>query len=55
MSYTKSGWYWCVHHNILLEWCYNYDERVEAIKTTKPENEVPTRLREFRRVICVRR
>ena len=36
------------HHDNLLEYCYNYDERVNAIKTTKPENEQEIRLRLFR-------
>jgi len=36
------------HHNILVEYCYDYDERVEAIKRDKPENEQKTRLRLFK-------
>ena len=36
------------HHNILIEHCYDYDERVNAIITTKPNNEVDTRLRLFK-------
>ena len=39
------GFYWHVHHNILLKWCYDYDKRVNAIKTTKPANEIEIRLR----------
>lgn len=35
------------HHNILIEYCYDYDARVKAIKTTKPKNEQETRLRLF--------
>ena len=38
------GFYWHVHHDKLIEWCYNYQERVEAIKE-KPKNEIETRLR----------
>ena len=41
----KKGFYWHVHHNILLEWCYGYDERVTVIKQTKPVNEQETRLK----------
>ena len=42
---NKKGLYWHVHHNILVEWCYDYKERVEAIKGYKPQNEIETRLR----------
>ena len=46
MSKKKvSGFYWHVHHDILVEWCYDYDGRVSAIKETKPDNEIETRLR----------
>ena len=40
-----SGWYWHVHHEILYEWCYDYDERVGYIKAEKPPEEVEIRLR----------
>ena len=36
------------HHDILVEWCYDYDERVRAIKQTKPKNEIKTRLKLFK-------
>uniref|UniRef100_A0A6M3LBC2 Uncharacterized protein n=1 Tax=viral metagenome TaxID=1070528 RepID=A0A6M3LBC2_9ZZZZ len=36
------------HHNILVEYCYDYDERVNAIKDTKPKNEQEIRLRLFK-------
>ena len=36
------------HHDILLEYCYDYDERVNAIKRSKPENEQEIRLRLFK-------
>jgi uncharacterized coiled-coil DUF342 family protein len=39
------GFYWHIHHDKLCEWCYDYDERVNYIKTEKPENEIQTRLR----------
>lgn len=35
------------HHDILAEYCYDYDVRVEEIKN-KPKHEVKTRLRLFR-------
>ena len=44
------GFYWHCHHDILLEWCYDYDERVKFIKESKPENEVESRLRLFKKV-----
>ena len=36
------------HHDTLLEYCYDYDERVEAIKRDKPEHEQEIRLRLFK-------
>lgn len=45
---VKSGFAFHVHHNILMDWCYDYDERVRAIKETKPESEQELRLRLFR-------
>ena len=44
----KSGLSIHCHHNTLLEHCYNYDERVEAIKEDKPQNEQEIRLRLFK-------
>ena len=41
----QKGFYWHVHHSKLAEWCYNYDERVDAIRKNKPKNEIKTRLR----------
>jgi len=46
----KQGLYWHVHHDILLEWCWGWDERVEVIKTTKPESEISIRLKLFQPV-----
>jgi hypothetical protein len=31
-----------------VEYCWDYDERVEAIKEDKPKNEIKTRLRLFK-------
>lgn len=36
------------HHNILINYCYDYDERVRAIKNNKPLNEQEIRLRLFK-------
>ena len=44
----KSGLSIHCHHNILVEHCYDYDERVEAIKRDKPQNEQEIRLRLFK-------
>lgn len=44
----KSGLSVHCHHDILVEHCYDYDERVRAIKETKPENEQEIRLRLFK-------
>ena len=40
-----SGLYWHVHHDVLWEWCTDYDGRVAYIKANKPAEEVETRLR----------
>ncbi len=39
------GMFWHVHHDELLEYCYDYDERVRFIKENKPKNERELRLR----------
>lgn len=36
------------HHNILVEYCYNYKKRVKTIKQNKPLSEQATRLRLFK-------
>ena len=43
----KSGLAFHCHHNTLLEYVYDYDERVRAIKRDKPESEQALRLRFF--------
>jgi len=42
--------YWHCHHNILVEYVYDYQERVNYIKQEKPANEIDTRLRLFKPV-----
>ena len=42
------GWAVHLHHDVLFEWCYNYAERVDAIKRDKPESEQAVRLRLFK-------
>src|SRR3990167_3562591 len=37
-----------VHHGILFEHCYNYQERVDYINQHKPENERKVRLERFK-------
>ena len=44
----KSGLSIHCHHNILVEYCYDYDKRVEVIKRDKPENEQEIRLGLFK-------
>ena len=47
----KGFFCWHVHHErILLEWCYDYDERAEYIRTEKPPHERALRLRLFQPV-----
>ena len=44
----KAGFVIHCHHDILVDYCYDYDERVEAIKRDKPQNEQEIRLRLFK-------
>jgi hypothetical protein len=41
----KKGWFWHVHHDTLIEWSEDIDERIEYIKNHKPPNEIPLRLK----------
>src|SRR3990167_899214 len=43
----NSGWAFHVHHDMLFGWCYNFTERVQFIKETKPESEQALRLKLF--------
>ena len=47
---NKQGFFWHVHHGILIEWCHGYDERAEYICTEKSPYEQETRLRLFQPV-----
>jgi len=42
---NRQGFFWHVHHEILIEWCHSYDERAEYIRTKKSSDEQETRLR----------
>jgi hypothetical protein len=42
--------YWHVHHEVLLEYCWDPKERKYYIKKDKPALEIPIRLRAFKRV-----
>ena len=44
----KTGFAIHCHHDTLFEYCYDYDERVRAIKETKPIGEQEIRLRLFK-------
>ena len=44
----NKGFTWHCHHDILLEWCYDYKGRVEDIKKNKPKHEIKTRLKLFK-------
>ena len=47
---NQPGLYWHVHHDVLMEYCYSYDERANYIKSDKPEHEIELRLRLFKPV-----
>jgi NAD-specific glutamate dehydrogenase len=44
----KSGLSIHCHHDILVEHCYDHNERVDAIKRDKPQSEQEIRLRLFK-------
>lgn len=48
MTEVKSGFAFHVHHDELIEFCTDYDERVKYIKENKPLEEQELRLRLFR-------
>ena len=48
MTKQNSGYAFHVHHNILVEYCTDYQGRVDQIKTYKPANEIELRLRLFK-------
>ena len=50
MAEIKKGFFWHVHHEVLVEWCFDYDERDRYIRSYKPLTEQKTRLRLFRPV-----
>ena len=43
--------YWHIHHDQLLEFSDNIEERIEYIKNNKPKDEVEIRLRLLKEVI----
>lgn len=45
MPEQKSGLFWHIHHDKLVGWTDNIDERIAYIKNNKPSNEIETRLR----------
>ena len=45
-----AGFYWHVHHDTLMEWCYDYKERANFIRSDKHKNEQKLRLRLFQPV-----
>lgn len=45
-----TGMFWHCHHDTLCEWVHDYQERVDYIKKEKPENEIKTRLKLFKKV-----
>jgi len=46
-DWPKSGWYWLLHHEQLLEWTDDIDERWQYIVENKPKNEIDLRLSEI--------
>ena len=48
MAEIKTGFAFHVHHDVLVEFCTDYDKRVKYIRTTKPKEEQELRLRLFK-------
>ncbi len=46
----KSGFAWHCHHDVLMEYVVDYDERAKYIQENKPKNELELRLRLFQMV-----
>jgi hypothetical protein len=46
----QTGFFWHVHHDVLMEWCYGYDERKAYNLEHKPAEEQELRLRLFKPV-----
>lgn len=42
-----SGVAFCVHHNILVEYCYSVKDRLTVIRYHKPKGEYKTRIKNF--------
>lgn len=45
---VTSGFAFHVHHDRLVEWCFDYFDRVRSIKETKPKDEQELRLKLFK-------
>jgi len=43
----NKGFFWLCHHDVLVEYCYDYKRRVAFIEANKPEKEILIRLRWF--------
>ena len=41
----KGRFFWHLHHDVLMGYSTNIEERIDYIKTRKPEDEVPIRLK----------
>jgi len=46
----NKGMFWHCHHDILCEYVYDYQKRVNYIKKKKPKDEIKTRLKLFKKV-----
>ena len=45
-----SGFAWHLHHDVFIEWCYDYEGRCRVIDTDKPVGERELRRRRFQMV-----
>jgi len=50
-DWPKQGWYWCLHHDELLEWTHDVGERIRYIHAEKLQDEQRRRCTMLRPVL----
>lgn len=46
-GYPKYGYAYCLHHDFLFEYCYDFHGRIRDFIENKPAHELETRLKNF--------
>ena len=50
VEWPKAGWYWLLHHDTIVEWTDNIDERWDYVCSKKPLGELAVRQKWMRPV-----